>query len=67
MVAVAHGPGSFTGIRIGSGHRQGPLRGRLDIPAVGVSTLEAMAQSARFVPEADDRLPRHGRAAQPAL
>ena len=50
MVAVAQGPGSFTGIRIGISTAKGLCWG-LDIPAVGVSTLEAMAQSARFVPE----------------
>lgn len=50
MVAVAQGPGSFTGIRIGISTAKGLCWG-LDIPAVGVSTLEAMAQSARFLPE----------------
>lgn len=41
-VAVAHGPGSFTGIRIGVATAKGLCWG-LDKPAVGVSTLEAMA------------------------
>ncbi len=41
-VAVACGPGSFTGIRIGVASAKGLCWG-LDIPAVGVSTLEAMA------------------------
>ncbi len=41
-VAVAHGPGSFTGLRIGLAEAKG-LCWALDIPAVGVSTLEAMA------------------------
>ncbi len=49
-VAVAQGPGSFTGIRIGISTAKGLCWG-LDRPAVGVSTLEAMAQSARFVPD----------------
>lgn len=49
-VAVAQGPGSFTGIRIGISTAKGLCWG-LDIPAVGVSTLEALAQRARFVPE----------------
>lgn len=41
-VAVANGPGSFTGIRIGVATAKGLCWG-LDKPAVGVSTLEAMA------------------------
>ena len=49
-IAVAQGPGSFTGIRIGISTAKGLCWG-LDIPAVGVSTLEAMAQSARFLSE----------------
>lgn len=40
--AVAHGPGSFTGLRIGMAEVKG-LCWALQIPAVGVSTLEAMA------------------------
>ncbi len=42
LVAVAHGPGSFTGLRIGMAEAKG-LCWALQIPAVGVSTLEAMA------------------------
>ncbi len=49
-IAVAQGPGSFTGIRIGISTAKGLCWG-LDRPAIGVSTLEAMAQSARFLPE----------------
>ena len=41
-VAVAAGPGSFTGVRIGVAAAKGFAWGR-DIPCVGVSTLEAMA------------------------
>ncbi len=41
-VAVAAGPGSFTGIRIGVAAAKGFAWGR-DIPCYGVSTLEAMA------------------------
>ena len=41
-VAVARGPGSFTGIRIGVSAAKGLCWGA-DKPAVGVSTLEAMA------------------------
>lgn len=42
LVAVSHGPGSFTGLRIGLAEAKG-LGWALQIPAVGVSTLEAMA------------------------
>jgi len=41
-LAVAHGPGSFTGIRIGVSTVKG-LAWALDKPCAGVSTLEAMA------------------------
>ena len=40
--AVAHGPGSFTGVRIGVAAVKG-LSWAAEKPAVGVSTLEAMA------------------------
>ncbi len=42
LAAVACGPGSFTGLRIGMAEAKG-LCWALEIPAVGVSTLEAMA------------------------
>ena len=42
LFAVAHGPGSFTGIRIGVSTIKG-LAWAGEKPAVGVSTLEAMA------------------------
>lgn len=42
LFAVAHGPGSFTGIRIGVSTVKG-LAWAGEKPAVGVSTLEAMA------------------------
>ena len=41
-VAVAAGPGSFTGVRIGVASAKGFAWGR-EIPLCGVSTLEAMA------------------------
>ena len=41
-VAVANGPGSFTGVRIGVAAAKGLAWGR-EIPCYGVSTLEAMA------------------------
>ncbi len=43
-VAVANGPGSFTGVRIGVAAAKGFAWGR-EIPCVGVSTLEAMARN----------------------
>ena len=47
LVAVARGPGSFTGIRIGVSAAKGISWAR-DIPAVGVSTLEAMASQLSY-------------------
>jgi tRNA threonylcarbamoyladenosine biosynthesis protein TsaB len=41
-VAVAEGPGSFTGVRIGVAAAKGLAWG-LDVPLYGVSTLESMA------------------------
>ena len=49
-VAVSHGPGSFTGIRIGVAAVKG-LCWALEKPAVGVSTLEAMAWNGICAPE----------------
>ena len=43
-VAVAAGPGSFTGVRIGVAAAKGFAWGR-ELPCYGVSTLEAMALS----------------------
>ncbi len=43
-VAVANGPGSFTGVRIGAAAAKGFAWGA-EKPLVGVSTLEAMAES----------------------
>ena len=42
LFAVAHGPGSFTGVRLGVSTVKG-LSWALDKPCVGVSTLEGMA------------------------
>ena len=49
-VAVAHGPGSFTGIRIGVSTAKGLCWGA-EKPAIGVSTLEAMAWNGADEPE----------------
>ena len=46
-IAVAHGPGSFTGVRIGVSAAKGLAWG-LEIPVCGVSTLEAMAYQTFF-------------------
>ena len=43
-VAVAEGPGSFTGVRIGVAAAKGFAWGR-EIPCYGISTLEAMAET----------------------
>ena len=43
-VAVAEGPGSFTGVRIGVAAAKGFAWGR-EVPCYGISTLEAMAES----------------------
>jgi len=44
-VAVTVGPGSFTGLRVGLAFAKG-LALALDIPCVGIGTLEALAESA---------------------
>jgi len=48
LIAVAAGPGSFTGLRIGVSAAKG-LAWTLDLPCCGVSTLEAMAQNLRHM------------------
>ena len=48
LIAVAHGPGSFTGLRIGVSAAKG-LAWAQEIPCCGVSTLLAMAQNLRHM------------------
>ena len=45
LIAVAHGSGSFTGLRIGVSAAKGLAWAR-ELPCCGVSTLEAMARGA---------------------
>lgn len=45
-IGVATGPGSFTGLRVGVATARG-LALALKVPAVGVTTLEALAEQAR--------------------
>jgi tRNA threonylcarbamoyladenosine biosynthesis protein TsaB len=47
-VAVASGPGSFTGLRVGLSMAKGIAQG-LDIPIIGISSLEAMANQVPFM------------------
>ena len=47
-VVVARGPGSFTGLRVGLAMAKGMAHG-LDIPIIGVSSLEAMANQLPYM------------------
>jgi tRNA threonylcarbamoyladenosine biosynthesis protein TsaB len=54
LVAVASGPGAFTGLRIGLAAAQG-LAMTLDRPVVGVSALDALAWAADDTDDADQK------------
>lgn len=54
-LAFGQGPGSFTGVRIGIGIAQGLALGA-DLPMIGISTLETMAQGAHRVTGANNVL-----------
>jgi len=45
LLAVAHGPGSFTGVRVGVSAWKGLAAGA-NIPIIGISTLDALARRA---------------------
>lgn len=64
-IAVTTGPGSFTGIRVGVAAARG-LALALDIPAVGISTLDALAHGAIAAAGGNAEL-RASRSTAPAL
>ena len=54
-VAFGKGPGSFTGLRIAAATAQG-IGFACDLPLIGISTLQAMAQQANFEHHAQQAL-----------
>lgn len=49
VIAAAVGPGGFTGLRVGLAAAKGLCQG-LNIPLIGISSLEAMAHQLPFAP-----------------
>ncbi|MDT8420357.1 MAG: tRNA (adenosine(37)-N6)-threonylcarbamoyltransferase complex dimerization subunit type 1 TsaB [Desulfuromonadales bacterium] len=49
LLGVVHGPGSFTGLRVGLATAKG-LATAADLPVVGLSTLEVLAMNLPFSP-----------------
>ncbi|PLX93844.1 MAG: tRNA (adenosine(37)-N6)-threonylcarbamoyltransferase complex dimerization subunit type 1 TsaB [Desulfuromonas sp.] len=49
LLGVVHGPGSFTGLRVGLATAKG-LATAADLPVVGLSTLEVLAMNLPFAP-----------------
>lgn len=54
-VAVSSGPGSYTGLRIGTSLAKGVCFS-LDIPLIGIDTLELLASQVRHIVNFDDHL-----------
>ncbi len=59
-IAVAAGPGSFTGLRIGSATAKG-LGLALDKPLIGIPTVDALAYNLYDTAPDTLNLPHHGR------
>lgn len=58
-VAVSAGPGSYTGLRIGVSEAKGIAFG-LNIPLIGISTLEALCCHVMFCPILEEGMPENG-------
>lgn len=58
-VAVSSGPGSYTGLRIGVSEAKGVAFG-LNIPLIGIPTLEALCCHVMFCPILEEGMPEGG-------